>query len=99
MWSLLLRLKFRANTYSFERVVTLFVGYYFSSGHRVVTSLHNYDELVELADISAFLFSVLLVSWVLGGGEIDLEESGCNLYGSCRPTFRMPIIYYKFDYV
>jgi len=30
-------LKFQANTYSFERVVTLFVGYYFSSGHRVFT--------------------------------------------------------------
>jgi len=30
-----LSLKFQANTYSFERVVTLFVGYYFSSGHRV----------------------------------------------------------------
>jgi len=31
----LLSVKFQANTYSFERVVTLFVGYYFSSGHRV----------------------------------------------------------------
>src|SRR6218665_3814732 len=35
VWSVLLSLKFQANTYSFERVVTLFVGYYFSSGHRV----------------------------------------------------------------
>jgi len=33
IWSLLLSLKFQANTYSFERVVTLFAGYYFSSGH------------------------------------------------------------------
>src|SRR6218665_2653695 len=35
VWSVLLSLKFQANTYSFERAVTLFVGYYFSSGHRV----------------------------------------------------------------
>src|SRR6218665_4137547 len=37
IWSLLLSLKFQANTYSFERVVTLCVGYYFSSGHSVVS--------------------------------------------------------------
>ena len=36
---MLLSLKFQANTYSFERVVTHFVGYYFSSGHRVDTSI------------------------------------------------------------
>src|SRR6218665_2153259 len=43
IWSLLLRLKFRENTYSFERVVTLFVGYYFSSGHRVdCNNLYGY---------------------------------------------------------
>src|SRR6218665_3036321 len=41
IWSLLLRLKFQANTYSFERVVTLFVGYYFSSGHRAHTYIHT----------------------------------------------------------
>jgi len=32
---MLLSLKFQVNTCSFERVVTLFVGYYFSSGHSV----------------------------------------------------------------
>src|SRR6218665_3614403 len=37
VWSVLLSLKFQTNSYSFERVVTLFVGYYFSSGHRVYT--------------------------------------------------------------
>jgi len=31
----LFNLKFQANTYSFERVVTLCVGYYFSSEHSV----------------------------------------------------------------
>src|SRR6218665_472814 len=45
IWSVLLSLKFQANTYSFERVVTLFVGYYFSSGHRVyiyIAYIYNY---------------------------------------------------------
>src|SRR6218665_180737 len=42
IWSLLLSLKFQANTYSFERVVTLFVGYYFSSGHSV--HVHTWFE-------------------------------------------------------
>src|SRR6218665_4120163 len=48
MWSVLLSLKFQANTYSFERVVTFFVGYYFSSGHRVQQHLqHNHIIIVN----------------------------------------------------
>src|SRR6218665_1637186 len=46
IWSLLLSLKFQANTYSFERVVTFFVGYYFSSGHSVHTNPHTYIHIL-----------------------------------------------------
>src|SRR6218665_495580 len=46
-WSVLLSLKFQANTYSFERVVTLFVGYYFSSGHRVYICFVDYEKAFD----------------------------------------------------
>jgi len=45
----LLSLKFKANTYSFERVVTLFVGYYFSFGHSVdgsIKCLELYPDII-----------------------------------------------------
>ena len=45
---MLLSLKFQANTYSFERVVTLFVGYYFSSGHRVV--VRPFGQAIETVE-------------------------------------------------
>src|SRR6218665_3044470 len=45
IWSLLLSLKFQANTYSFERVVTLCVGYYVSSGHSVYIIYYIFYKL------------------------------------------------------
>src|SRR6218665_4186167 len=51
VWSVLLSLKFQANTYSFKRVVTLFVGYYFSSRHSVLfsTSISTNRELFQIS--------------------------------------------------
>ena len=53
---MLLRLKFQANTYSFERVVTLFVGYYFSSGHRV--------DLAQAFDTVDYIYDILLAKLI-----------------------------------
>src|SRR6218665_2059774 len=61
VWSVLLSLKFQANTYSFERVVTLFVGYYFSSGHRVY-AVYIMIQCTEPATPAVIEYSELPVS-------------------------------------
>src|SRR6218665_2223565 len=70
VWSVLLSLKFQANTYSFERVVTLFVGYYFSSGHRVVISL-----LTNAISSSRGLTDVMLLSSYIHVRYVDISKN------------------------
>src|SRR6218665_1153664 len=66
VWSVLLSLKFQANTYSFERVVTLFVGYYFSSGHLVETGSASEEHLsVILSDDLNTICSIIYAKIIL----------------------------------